>query len=383
LAWEWFQVPATSPSFLDLRSVTSGWVCTRRGVDVLVLNTCDPFPRPANYPRMWMWPSFLGLGQGSTLILGIVVAVAFFAGALALMGRVDNLLDVAVWVALLVSPAVMLGVERGNADLIIFPVVVVGLLLLRARNTVARVLAHGALLFAAMLKLFPAFAFVALLRQQRRWAAIGAGIVSLGFFIYVLATLSDIRTIHRVLPQQIYYSYGADVGVRAVTLWLSAHYSSLRSLADHGPEQLVAWSLVAAAVLAAAAIAWKWRPPSGGEGFEMDAFLAGVAIYAGSFVLEHNFDYRLVYLLLAVPQLLRWARKSRFAGFVLLALISTLWLSEVLSNGYYTQRYPLPYDELVTWLLFVTLLGMAGGVAIPRLAPYMRRAEFRGGPATA
>src|SRR5205085_2865823 len=149
--------------------------------DVLARNPCDPFPRPANYPRMWLWPSFLGLGQSSTIVLGVVVAVAFFAGALVLMGRVEKPLDVLVWICLLISPAVMLGVERGNADLIVFPLVVTALVLLGSRATSARVAAHGVFLFAAMLKLFPAFAFIALLRQPRRRMLAGAGLVALGF----------------------------------------------------------------------------------------------------------------------------------------------------------------------------------------------------------
>lgn len=371
LAWQWFQVPATTPSFLDLRSVTSGWECTRKGIDVLVRNPCDPFPRPANYPRVWLWPSFLGLGQSSTLILGVLVAVAFFAGALVIMGRTERPLDALVWVSLLVSPAVMLGVERGNADLIVFPLVVAALVMLRSRATVTRALAHAAFLFAAILKLFPALAFVSLLRQPRRWAIIGAGTVTAGFLIYALVTLDDIRTIHRVLPQNIYYSYGADVAVRAVTLWLSVHYASLASLGKHGPEQIVLWSLVALAVLAAGAVARIWKPPAAANDRELDAFFAGCSIFIGSFVLEHNFDYRLVYLLLVVPQLLRWMRTSKLAAVVLGALVLTLWLSEALSNGYWTERYPLPYDEILTWFLFASLLGMAVAAA-PRFYPLLR-----------
>jgi hypothetical protein len=379
LAWEWFQVPATSPSFLDLRSVTSGWECTRKGIDVLVLNPCDPFPRPANYPRMWLWPSFLGLGQSSTIILGIVVAVAFFVGALVLMGRVERPLDVLVWVALLVSPAVMLGVERGNADLIVFPIVVAGVLLIRARAQAARVVAHAAILFAAMLKLFPAFAFVVLLRQPRRRVLVGASLVVLGFLIYVAATWSDIATIHRVLPQEIYYSYGADVAVRAVATWLAARYASLASLATYGTfgdEQIMLWCIVLIALVAAAVLSRRWKPPPVVDERELDAFFAGCAIYAGSFLLEHNFDYRLVYLLLVVPQLLRWARRSRLAATVLLVLVSTLWLSEVLSNGYWREHNPLPYDELLTWFLFTTLLGMATAAAAPRIYPLLRAGGF-------
>jgi hypothetical protein len=291
------------------------------------------------------------------------------------MGKLDNLVDVSVWVALLVSPAVMLGVERGNADLVVFPLVVVALFSFRARSAIRAVGGHGLLLFAAMLKLFPAFAFAALLRQSRRRVLIGAGLVTLGFLIYVAVTWNDIQTIHRVLPQETFYSYGADVAVRAVTLWLSVHYTSLASLGKHGPEQIVMWCLVGIAVALAAVIARFWKPPEATHDREIDGFFAGCAIFVGSFVLEHNFDYRLVYLLLAVPQLLRWSRVSRLSAVVLLVLASTLWLSEVLSNGYWRQHYPIPYDELLTWFLFVTLLGMAAA-AVPRLYPLLRFGGF-------
>src|SRR6185437_12822024 len=76
-AWGKLGVPEHSPAFLDLRSVTSGWECTRRGIPVLAVNPCDPLQRPANYPSVWMKVSWLGLGQGDTVPLGIVVAIAF------------------------------------------------------------------------------------------------------------------------------------------------------------------------------------------------------------------------------------------------------------------------------------------------------------------
>ena len=76
--WARLGVPARSPSFLDMRSVTTGWECTRRGIDVLPLNPCDPLKRPANYPRVWMRLSFLGLGEGSTVALALFVAAFLF-----------------------------------------------------------------------------------------------------------------------------------------------------------------------------------------------------------------------------------------------------------------------------------------------------------------
>jgi hypothetical protein len=59
--------------------------------------------------------------------------------------------------------------------------------------------------------------------------------------------------------------------------------------------------------------------------------------------------------------------------------MSTFWLSEVLSNGYWTQHYPLPYDEILNWALFSVLLGMAWSAAMPRVTSLLHRNR----PATA
>lgn len=374
LAWGWFKVPAISPSFVDLRSVTSGWDCTRRGIDILALNPCDPLGRPANYPRLWMWPAPLGLGQRSTLLLGLLLAALFLATVVFFMQRPSTLLDTLVWSAVIVSPALMLGVERGNADLFVFVVVVGALAAFRSHRGLLRAGAHALFLLAAILKLFPVFAFATLLRQSRRWLLVGGGLVVAGFAIDVTVTFGDIRTIERVLPQQIQFSYGADVAVRATTVWLAAHAAGLAFLAHRSTENAIRWASIAAAVVVALVVGRRWAPPAtpAAASWEIDAFLAGAALYAGSFVLEDNFDYRLVFLVLAVPALLRWARISQLAALALLCLVAALWIGEWVSSDSFGEPYPLPYDEVVNWLLFGCLASMTFAVGRQRLPDRLR-----------
>jgi hypothetical protein len=42
----------------------------------------------------------------------------------------------------------------------------------------------------------------------------------------------------------------------------------------------------------------------------VDAYLAGALIYVSSFLAFNNWDYRMVFVLLAVPQLLTWSRAA-------------------------------------------------------------------------
>ena len=109
-------------------------VVTRRGIAVLPTNPCDPYgARPANYPHLWMWPSVLGLGQGSTVVPGVLVGVVFLVAALAVLPRGATAGDAALYGLAVCAPAVMLGVERGNVDIALFALVALGILLLRLR----------------------------------------------------------------------------------------------------------------------------------------------------------------------------------------------------------------------------------------------------------
>jgi len=46
--WDELGVPAVSPGFFDLRSVTSGWDCARQHLGAWPDNPCGPWQRPEN-----------------------------------------------------------------------------------------------------------------------------------------------------------------------------------------------------------------------------------------------------------------------------------------------------------------------------------------------
>ena len=85
----------------------------------------------------------------------------------------------------------------------------------------------------------------------------------------------------------------------------------------------------------------------------LGAFPAGAGIYVGSYAVMHNYDYRLAFLLLAIPQLAHWssgqARGSvPLASWGLAALLSSLILAA-------RPTYDLAAEEIVNLLLFVYL----------------------------
>jgi hypothetical protein len=345
--WYWpdFGVPGgTGLYFLDLRFFTSAWECVRDGVDVVPANPCDPRSRAFAYPRVWLVPAPLGLGQDDTVRLGKVLVAVFFASAFLAMGRA-RLREGVVWAAALCSPAVMLGIERGNPDLLMFCLVVWAVLLLHTESPLVRGAAHGLFLLAAVLKLYPVLAWGPLLRQPRRWAVAGTTTLAAAFAVYAVATRDDVRRVRETVIKDEQFAYGAPI------------------LGDEAGGRLVVLGAgVLLALLVAALAARRRAALHASRDRDLDLFLAGATIFAGTFALDHNYNYRMVFLLLTLPQLLRWAREHDapvpLAPLAVVAVVATLWLgasSPVLGVGDWWVRASasFPYDELVN----VALLG--------------------------
>ena len=359
--WARLGVTPERVTFGDLRSVTSGWECTRRGIDVLPANPCDPNKSPANYPRIWMSLAFLGLGQGSTNTLGVLIALLFFVAALAVLPARAGPGSAALYGMALCSPAVMLGVERGNVDILIFALVALAVLVFR-RSGRSAIVTHVLLLFAAILKLFPIFAVGVLLRQPRRRALVGLGAVLAAFGLYAFSIRADLRTLERVTPQSDHFSYG----IRLFTEWLVDVAKKIGG-STVGKLPLRAWDDGLAALIVAAALLARGRGrlrlprwSSIDAERDLDLFVAGAGVYLCSYVLVRNFDYRLAFLLLTLPQLLRWAHdRSRVAYASLAGVFGTLWLDVDL-----TAHVPV-LGAVVRGLKHASTLGVFSGSLPP------------------
>lgn len=317
--------------FGDLRNVTAAWECTRKGIAVLPANPCDPYTRPANYPRLWLAVSDLGLGQGDTFWLGFIVVGIFLVAAIAVLpGRV-SWGSTAVYAAALCSPAAMLGVERGNVDIVLFAMVVLAVLI-SARGLAGLVAADALVLFAAMLKIFPIFSIGFLVPRRTRRAVVSIVVVSVGFLVYAFAIRHQLHQIRSALPQSDKYSFG----IRRVSEYLSAgtegHKQSHVSLI--GWDVLVIVVVAGAAWLAARRTRPTLEPPAedAAASRDLELFWAGACTYVGTYALARNNDYRLVFVLMTLPQLFRWTRAgSGLAYLTIGALLATMWL-----DGYYS-----------------------------------------------
>ncbi len=78
-----------------------------------------------------MAASILGLGQDDTYLIGSLIVAAFFTAAFLVLPREAPAGVAAIYGLVLCSPAVMLGVERGNVDIALFSMVAAAGLVMR------------------------------------------------------------------------------------------------------------------------------------------------------------------------------------------------------------------------------------------------------------
>ena len=376
LGWDgWFQllrVPVWSPHFLDLHIITAGAPCATEGIDVYHDGRCDPLGRKFNLPPVWLLLGQLGLTDTAAYWL----APVFETGAVLVFATLMRGRTIGVGVAglaALLSPSVMLGFERGNVDLLIFVFVGSAALLLDDKARARLLASFGLLALAVMAKLYPIFCCAIGVRSGRM-AVFGGALLLFGV-IYVFA-ISDvfflIRSNSDVTP---FRSYSYLVPFMFVENFAPRMGFSAAGLSKGLLPTVVitTWcALVAGGSLA------LWR--RGGQlcsisgGATGTAFTFGAAIYCGSFLFSSsNYAYRLVFLLLCLPQFFDWLddpsiqnSRTRKMALILLALLYFLlwclvggrWIWPVISVCEY-----LAFAGLASVVLLNGLQNWSGSLA--------------------
>jgi hypothetical protein len=340
-------------SVQDFRDLTSAWDCARRGIAVLPVNPCSPVGGSANWPRLWLLPYHLGLGQSSTIPLVVTAVVAFLVVSILLLPPDAGFVPGIVYGLAVCSPAVMLGVYWGNIDIIVFVLVGSAALLLHRRRA-GLIAGEALLLLASLLKLFPVVAIVALLRQRRRIARTGAVAIVACVAAYVLANYAYIALALRRTAQSDSISFG----MRRFTEWLVAGVNSVSPRLAAGVNQHFsprAWDVFVAVVILLILLLFQRKlrthlPAGGNSQRELDLFWVGASIYVCAYVVFRSWDYRLVFVLLTIPQLLRWTAMKRAAAIMtLLALFGTLWLElRPPALGVFEVFVLSPWNDLTT-----------------------------------
>ncbi len=380
--WRWLGVPSGPFLFFDTHNLTAAGECLQRGLDPFLANPCDFHGRPWNYSRVWLALGRLGMDLSWTFWLGAASVVGFLTAVYFLVGRLTAGQGV-VLAAALCSPAAMFAVEHGQADLIVFTLVVGAVLLWRAGRPILRAASPLLVLLAAILKLFPLVGLGAYVLARHRKAASVATAALAGFAVYALLTLEDLRAIATRAPQGEYHSYGARI-------LLARLYQALVGERWAGGP-LAKQLLVVAAVSLGIALVWllwrnrrwlPWEDPAEMVDWRLLSFHLGALLYLGSFAVANNWDYRLIFLLLTLPQLFAWigspgSGRRAPAVLGLVVVLGQLYVGALF--GYWTlHREDVEWSSVPLWSLGDELVSWAlSAVLVVLLMPSLRAALHR------
>ena len=283
--------------FLDSYAILATLDARRAGLDPLAANPLDLLHRSHVYSDWWYGLQWLGLTRRENFLLGASWVLAFFVTAFAVL-RVRRWPDAFAGFLVLASPPVLLAINRGNNDLVIFALLALaGLLLAEDKN--GRIVAAGLVLaLATGLKFYPAVAasFLVLVRPAGRFVRFSAG---LGIVLLLVVANGWSQGGRGVLPMALdVHKLGSMILVR--------------DLGFDGPvAQAVAALLLLAlgGVLAARGVTRGLALASFGLRERM-CFVLGASVLLACFLTGISFGYRWIYLILVLP----WLGQARTSG---------------------------------------------------------------------
>lgn len=293
-------VPVGEAPFGDLQTLTVHATCSLERLD------WNASPSPCygidyNYPAWWVGLfGYLGVGSEHTALLGFFLIACFITAAylqLLLALRISlSKTRLLLPVLALVSPPVLLAIERGQTDLLVF--------LLLSVSSFFALRSHWAsfsvtLSIATAVKLFAAGSFVAMLifSTKRRDLYIGSALLLMaGVVIF-----RDLARIAERTPQ----IPGNSFGVSVPPLWV---IHLLRIDVDwNGPAPrilgFVMWLLLLAVLIVVHNLRPRLQLSSSLTSLYQELyehprngilFMVGSGAFVFSFLLGSNFDYRLI-----------------------------------------------------------------------------------------
>jgi hypothetical protein len=370
--WRAFGVTPLQPPFYDMHIINDYAACASRGIDAYVPQACNK--ANFNIPPVWLWLGFLDVdGTSSNWLAATMIAIAMIVMVLLFRGRPSC----HGWVALsaIISPSVMMGVERANLDLLILALVGSAALIYREQNAGRACGAVALLGVGVALKLLPMFCVSLVARFSRQTFFFACAMMALSLS-YLWSIAEYVVLIRRNVPTTFILSYGYK------TIFLGLDHLRMEAgtgplgLADTwAPVAVTALVLICALVVALSMFRQQSDVCSVDVSVAGTAFLFGAGIYCGTYVLGTNFIYRLMFLLLCLPQLQDWliqrASDRKANGFAELGLLgivlAVLWLNGN-ANGHSTF---LLLPQLLNWLLFF-------GMSVVLMLNFLRRsAEAR------
>ncbi|QLE55698.1 hypothetical protein [Nostoc sp. TCL26-01] len=352
--WKLWHIRYMEPHFADTRAITSGSEAYALGYDPLFNNVRDPWHRPMNLSRLWNTLFYFRINQSHTTLLGSIFIGSFLLSPFIFIKKLDTL-TACVLSLLFISPAVMFGIERATPDLFLFFILSLGI---RVGYSSA-IAGLCFIIFAGFLKLFPIFGIGLILKAKKSQFWIILAITCLIFLIYLGLTLPDVKQMIQVTPRGTDVSYGANVLLLRLEQFVkNPHYLKI---IKYWLPTVFDWVLGGIFLVSLSfMLKYPGERESTPEKYQyIDAFRVGAGIYICTFIFGNNWDYRLMFLIFTIPQIVAWLKQRKppyfsVAALTLSATILSFWYLIIRASINMYLAFVL--DELCNWLVFSGLV---------------------------
>jgi hypothetical protein len=363
--WHLWNVPTWKISFMDFRLIPGSAESFRHGFEPTIKNPYDPTQRIFNYPAFWRLFFYSGITEADTVWISVSMIILFFISVLLLPEKLS--IAGAIGMLLVIfSPAAMLLYERGNVDLIVFFICVM-IILAEGRSAY---LAASLIAFGSIVKMFPFFGVSILLKESKKKFWLLFGICLLILVVYMILTWSSVKASWDTTMRGDSLSYGTNVFVtrygvaiiEAFKQWITPHHMDL--MLKYGPP-MVALVLLSLVIILSLMNMQQFETLSERH---IAAFRMGASIYVGTFLLGNNFDYRLAFLILVMPQLVEWVHSANktFRTMAWMSIVLVLlscwhfWITEIPLVSIFhsvedSKKFWFILDEIFNWMLFLSL----------------------------
>ena len=326
--WSSVGIPHLKAPFADMQAVLSASDAYREGYNPYIENPYDPLGREHVYPRPWLWLGYTGITLDHSNLAATLLIAIFFLLCVRIL-RPENGNEFLFSAMLLLSPAVMLGVNRGNNDLIIFILLSHAVFFLNNKIRALDLIAYFFLFLASVLKFYPIASFLIFVRIikdfKKFWIFTLFSTVFFG--AYALFSLSDFQYLANVVPKPHgRFTFGAAILFEwLLNKWpVNATYVYLMIVAIF----FLAFLLSSKTGLAEA------REDS----IKLIFFLIGSLNLFFCFFMNTNYDYRCIFFIMILPWLFERLKcaitpvsTKRYIKILLLLLPVVVWNETIIT----------------------------------------------------
>jgi hypothetical protein len=283
--------------FADMHGRLSAMEAYAKGYDVIKTlkpNPLDPYHRANIKPSYYLPLGNLGIDREWLMPSGILLVIVFISICILLL-KPKNISGVLISISFVLSPPVILGLERGNDDLIYFCILALVPWLLNAHgNRINIVLSAMIIILVTPAKYYPIVTSYLLVHKIKFTKfCVYTFIVTLAAITVILIPYIDeiiFLKQHAPSPKGL-YSFGAG--------------QVFEYLGMNVPNYIVI-SVYSALVLVVTAARWSTDiKDCTSSSLEEKYFLLGSFVLIFCFLTRFNFDYRLVYFIFCLPYITR------------------------------------------------------------------------------